>query len=155
MTVGHFHIPGDSTRRRYAVYIMVARHRESGRRLFYAGKTGDNFVGCNPVISRAGNHFSYNRLHSQMRNLIGSPENYDFDYFYTTFADYVPPSETRTHVDQINDFERHLNRRAQEAFGAALLNPYRGRRRLSPEANPEQIDALIKKVVEFVRDGQP
>jgi hypothetical protein len=86
-----------------------------------------------------------------MRNLLESPEEYDFDYFYTTFADYVPPSETREHVDRANRLERHLNRRAQEEFGAFVLNPYRGRQSLPPGADTEQVEALMKEVAEFIR----
>ena len=74
--VGHFRIPGEATRREYAVYVMVAQHRETGDLYLYVGKTGDNKEGCNPVISRAGNHFSFNKVHSQMRNKFPShPEH--------------------------------------------------------------------------------
>src|SRR2546429_201112 len=112
MNVGHFHIPGDATRREYAVYIMVATHRTSGKRKLYVGKTGDNRVGCNPVISRAGNHFSLNKIHSQMRNYL-VPEDthdYDFDYFYTTFGTYLTPQQSRDGIDTINEMERQLNK---------------------------------------------
>jgi hypothetical protein len=65
MSVGHFHIPGDATKREYSAYIMVATNRQTQESRLYVGKTGDNRDGCNPVISRAGNHFSFNKLHSQ------------------------------------------------------------------------------------------
>lgn len=152
MNSGHFHIPGDATRRRYGVYIMIARDRVTGHRSYYVGKTGDNRQGCNPIISRAGNHFSYNKMHSQIRNLITAPEDSDFDFFYRTFSDYAWPLETRDSVDQINAFERHLNRRAQEVLGEALLNPYRGKKQLPLEANTDEIEALIREVLSFIRD---
>src|SRR6266545_1905095 len=133
--LGHFRIPGDATRRDYAVYIMVATHRSAGERQCYVGKTGDNRVGCNPVISRAGNHFSFNKKHSQMRNQLEEegPEKYDFDYFYTTFGTYECSSQGRESLDLINEMERRLNGLAQEAFGAAVIKPYLGKGRLSRE----------------------
>ncbi len=128
MTVGRLDISGDATRRDYAVYIMVARHRITRDTMIYVGKTGDNREGCNPVISRAGNHFSFNKMHSQMRNHLqpNEPYEYDFSYFYTTFGEYVPPTETRERIDIINEMERRLNKLAQEQFGK-IVNPYEGK----------------------------
>jgi len=71
MSVNRFTVPGHSTRREFAVYVVVARKPISDEFFIYVGKTGDNREGCNPVISRAGNHFSYNKIHSQVRNKIG------------------------------------------------------------------------------------
>jgi hypothetical protein len=128
MTVARLDIPGDATRRDYAVYVMVAVHRTTRETKLYVGKTGDNRKGCNPVISRAGNHFSFNKIHSQMRNHLqpNEPSEYDFAYFYTTFGEYVDPSETRERIDIVNEMERRLNTLAQERFGA-LMNPYSGK----------------------------
>lgn len=167
MSVGHFHIPGEATRRHYAVYVMIARHRHTGRMRYYVGKTGDNHTGCNPVISRAGNHFSFNKLHSQMRNLLEpeSLEEYDFDYFYATFDQYVPPSESRHGVDLVNEMERQLNALAQQAFGEDLLNPYKGSRKLTKierekraglaaDKRLSQLQLLIEKVIDSVRRGK-
>ena len=121
---GHFHIPGEATRREYAVYVMVARRKQSGEMHLYVGKTGDNREGCNPVISRAGNHFSFNRIHSQMRNhLPAHPEEFDFDFFYTTFGKYVDPSESRDGIGVINEMERELIRLVQGKYRKFLLNP--------------------------------
>lgn len=100
--IHHFRVPGEATTREYAVYLMVATHRDTKRQRVYVGKTGDNFDGCNPIISRAGNHLSFNKLHSQTRNHIGNPEDHDFDFFYTTFGVYTPKSESREGLSVIN-----------------------------------------------------
>lgn len=167
MSVGHLHVPGDAARREYAVYLVVATHRRSGQRRLYVGKTGDNRDGCNPMVSRAGNHFSYNRLHSQLRNHLkpDDPGEYDFDYFYTTFGPYLPPGDSRDGIDVINEMERRLNRAAQDAFGA-ILNPYKGagyvnrrerdRRAVFASADRlEQLDRLIAEVRSFLGAGGP
>lgn len=161
MSIGHFHIPGDATRREYAVYVMVATNRKTRQRKIYVGKTGDNRDGCNPVISRAGNHLSFNRLHSQMRTYLkpDKPHDYDFDYFYTTFGCYIPPEESRNGIDSINEMERRLNRLAREAFGAILLNPYEGKTWLSAAhkttrealATAERMD-LLSQLIQKVKD---
>ena len=164
MSVGHFHIPGDATRREYAVYVMVACHRETGAMHLYVGKTGDNKEGCNPVISRAGNHFSFNKTHSQMRNkLPTTPEAYDFDFFYATFGQYVDPHESRSGIAIINEMERQLNQLIQNGHVDRLLNPYQARTRLPPHdresratlATPERLmalEALVAAVSEFISD---
>jgi len=166
--MGHFHIPGDATRREFAVYIMVATHRETGEIKIYVGKTGDNREGCNPVISRAGNHFSFNKIHSQMRNYLApvEPNEFDFDYFFTTFGPYVPPPHSRDAVALINEMERQLNWLAQEEFGTAILNPYSGRNVtkavreqrsvLATESGINQLRQLVNHVAEFTkRRGDP
>lgn len=72
-------VPGEATRREYAVYLLVGRRRDKRDTItLYVGKTGDNREGCNPVVSRVGNHMSFNRIHAQTRNRIPDPENYDF-----------------------------------------------------------------------------
>ena len=63
-----FKLNSESLKREFSVYVVVA-HGTRGT-LLYIGKTGDNREGCNPVISRCGNHFSYNAIHSQIRNKI-------------------------------------------------------------------------------------
>jgi hypothetical protein len=116
MQVHRFHVPGDATRREYAVYLIVAIHRITKCTRFYVGKTGDNREGCNPIISRAGNHLSFNPIHSQSRNRLGNPEEYDFEFFFTYFGPYVPPSESRDGIDLVNEMERQLNLLAQKEF---------------------------------------
>ncbi len=129
--VGYFSIPGDATRREFAVYVLAAKRRQTRRISFYVGKTGDNREGCNPVISRAGNHFSYNKIHSQMRNHLqpNDPREYDFHYFYVTFGPYSTSSrKNRGLVNLTNEMERRLNRKVQAELTSVgeLCNPYRG-----------------------------
>jgi hypothetical protein len=159
---GHFHIPGDATRREYAVYVMIARHRKTGEMHLYVGKTGDNKEGCNPVISRAGNHFSFNRGHSQMRNkLPAPPQEFDFDFFYTTFGPYVDPNTSRKGINVINEMERYLNRLVQDNFENMLLNRYEAKTSLRKWQRVERtvlrsrericaLDALVERVAEHI-----
>jgi hypothetical protein len=159
MSVGHFHIPGEATKRDYAVYIMVATHRVTGQRKYYVGKTGDNRDGCNPVISRAGNHFSFNTVHSQMRNhlLPDHPQDYDFDYFYATFGPYLIPKESREGIDIVNEMERQLNIMAQEAFGA-ILNPYQAKTKLTRTKHAQRgtiaTDGRLDQLARLIQHAQ-
>jgi hypothetical protein len=52
MSIYRFTVPGHSTRREFAVYVVVARIPSTCEFFVYVGKTGDNREGCNPVISR-------------------------------------------------------------------------------------------------------
>lgn len=149
------HIPGDATRREYAVYLMVVVERAT-RRLHsvYVGKTGDNREGCNPIVSRVGNHLSFNKLHSQTRNRIISTEDHDYRIFYAFFGPYVAPSTSRDGIDIVNEMERELNRRACAVFGTAVANPYRGAARLRADERalrasfqtPERLRSLMELV---------
>ena len=132
MPVSQFTVPGHSTRREFAVYVVVASRRGTTEYHIYVGKTGDNREGCNPVISRAGNHFSYNEIHSQIRNKLPSPPpEYDYEYLYITFDQYSEvEGERMARVDVVNEMERAVNVAIQEAFANApegcLLNAYKG-----------------------------
>ncbi len=53
-----FSLHQESLKRKFAVYVVVAKLNDDIK--LYVGKTGDNREGCNPLISRCGNHFSYN-----------------------------------------------------------------------------------------------
>jgi hypothetical protein len=126
----HFSIPGHTSAQKWAVYIIVASHHESLKKYLYVGKVGDNRVGCNPIISRIGNHFSYNKDHSQMRNKLDKMTEYNYDIHYATFSDYL----TETHIEGreiINEIERRLNKLIQEKIGDnpkfELRNPYIGK----------------------------
>src|SRR5262249_39385104 len=109
MSVYRFTVPGHSTRREFAVYVVVARRLGTREFFVYVGKTGDNGDGCNPVISRAGNHFSYNKIHSQVRNKLGEKNvgdcsAFDYDYFYVTFNVYGEVAEhNKASLEVVNE----------------------------------------------------
>lgn len=131
--VGHFKVPGESTKRDLAVYVVVANNRDTFTRHLYIGKTGDNREGCNPVISRAGNHFSFNKVHSQVRNKLvsqGPVDQFDYDYFYVSFGSYDPPTKRKALVALVNEMERQTNLALQELVSkvqnVSVLNPYKG-----------------------------
>lgn len=131
MELGHFKIPGHSTKRNWAVYIFVATSKDkSDKTILYVGKVGDNRAGCNPVISRVGNHFSYNKIHSQIRNAIPDTENYDYDYFYCHFDTYETEKKMwERGREKTNELERELNRMVQKNMDkttSKFLNPYVG-----------------------------
>jgi len=104
--------------------------------MLYVGKTGDNREGCNPLISRCGNHFSYNRVHSQIRNKIEDHENREYTYCFDHFDSYQSGIKAnRVAIDRINEMERWLNQEIQALVHGMkrwkLLNPYSGRSKLS------------------------
>lgn len=122
--VGEFEFPGDATRREYAVYLVAAVRKATKKiEAIYVGKTGDNRDGCNPIISRIGNHLSHNRVHSQLRNKLINADEYDFRVWYAYFGKYISTKESRDGVDVVNEMERELIRRAHAAFGDLVLNP--------------------------------
>jgi hypothetical protein len=161
-SVRHFHVPGEAARREYAVYLIVARHRllKCVRVRIYVGKTGDIREGCNPLISRAGNHLSFNTIHSQSRNHLGNPEEYDFDFFFTTFGNYVPPSQSREGIELVNEMERQLNHLAQKELGEIVnplkLNGYvlKSKREtrvlLAKPERMDQLQELVARVKSFI-----
>lgn len=131
MELGSFKISGHSTKREWAVYLFIATPiNGNGRKNIYVGKVGDNRDGCNPVISRVGNHFSHNKIHSQIRNRIGETENYNYEYFYCHFGKYELDTEQRKSSRvKTNELERELNRIVQKKMDITkfdLLNPYKG-----------------------------
>lgn len=131
MELGHFKISGHSTKRNWAVYIFVATPKNKSKKIIlYVGKVGDNRAGCNPVISRVGNHFSYNKIHSQIRNAIPDTENYDYEYFYCHFDKYETEKELwEKGREKTNELERELNRivkKNMDKTTSKFLNPYGG-----------------------------
>ena len=106
-----FEIPGHVTRQEWAVYVIVVVN-ETKKRLFYIGKTGDNRDGCNPIISRIGNHLSHNKIHSQIRNKIKDPTKVNFRIAYSTFGKYEKKNHETGRI-KINQLERELNKLMQ------------------------------------------
>jgi len=124
-----FTLHRESVKRRFAVYVVIAKSKTDTK--LYVGKTGDNNDGCNPVISRCGNHFSYNEIHSQVRNKLGDHEDREYTYVFDHFDDYNEEKEARrVSVDRINEMERWLNKEIKAMVtlkkNVTLLNEYRG-----------------------------
>ena len=123
-----FEIPGHVTRQEWVVYVIIVVN-ETKERLFYIGKTGDNRVGCNPIISRIGNHLSHNKIHSQIRNKIKDPTKANFRIAYSTFGKYEKKNHETGRI-KINQLERELNKLMQAKTAGikncSVLNPYKG-----------------------------
>ena len=169
MPVHRFSIPGHATRRDFSIYAVVARRTATAEWYVYVGKTGDNRAGCNPVVSRAGNHFSYNDIHSQVRTKLAPalPHEFDFEYFYVPFHPYSEDDEDRRgKIDSINEMERAANVAIYDALPDGeknrLLNRYSGRGYISKEnlirrlqlrtdQNNAEIASLVAAVISFVR----
>ena len=172
MAVNRFTVPGHSTRRDFAVYVVVARMQGASEFYLYVGKTGDNRDGCNPVISRAGNHFSYNDVHSQVRNKLPlCPDAYDFEYFYVTFDSYSgSAARRREKVDVVNEMERATNQALRDGLSepmrVCLLNEYKGtgyvprakrltRTALRTSARMKEVSALSRAVMKYLTSFAP
>lgn len=131
VNISSIDISGHSTKREWAVYVISATHITDKLQFLYVGKTGDNRAGCNPIISRIGNHFSYNRIHSQLRNKLKdkSFETTDFTYkiFYATFGAYNESTRNKD-KDRINELERRLNKliNTRKKNYMELLNEFQG-----------------------------
>jgi len=124
-----FTLNPESLKRRFAVYVVVAKGDFDTK--LYVGKTGDNREGCNPVISRCGNHFSYNNIHSQVRNKIPDHELREYTYIFDHFDEYSDNIDVRREaIDRINEMERWLNEEIQALVDgvddAELLNRFSG-----------------------------
>lgn len=130
MEIFEFEIPSHTTRREWAVYIIVAQHINNNKKIFYVGKVGDNRDGCNPIISRIGNHFSHNKIHSQIRNKINETTLFDYKIYYITFGQYTNQTND-INKDKVNELERQLNRYVQLNLksneNVDFLNPYKGK----------------------------
>ena len=118
-----------SLKREFAVYVVIVHGKQ--KTTLYVGKTGDNREGCNPIISRCGNHFSYNKIHSQVRNKIDSHEDCEYTYVFDHFGEYSDDKhERKNQIDQINEMERWLNLEMQRLSkiyeNCVVANPYKG-----------------------------
>jgi hypothetical protein len=156
MEIKSLKITGDSTKREWAVYLFVATPSDKNENVkLYVGKVGDNRDGCNPVISRIGNHFSYNKIHSQIRNKIEKPEDYEYEYFYCHFGEYEENIEERFLSKQrINELERELNRKIQSKIiiysNCKLLNPFTGK--YVSKAKKESRNILNEKELDILNE---
>ena len=165
MSVYSFGVKPEAIARAFSVYVVIA----VGDRpeFLYVGKTGDNRAGCNPIISRCGNHFSYFKVHSQIRIKIkeyANHEDYEYRYLFVHFDRYREDEDNREAIDRINEMERWLNTKSQQTIdgtGVVHLNPYKG---VNPSAktkasaaafrvpeNERKIDELIAEVESFIQ----
>jgi hypothetical protein len=142
-----FEINTEALKRNFAVYVVIAQG--DGKAQLYVGKTGDNREGCNPLISRCGNHFSYNKVHSQVRNKIDAHGISGYTYVFDHFGPYCEDEDEvarRVKVDQINELERRLNRLIQNAVQShswiTVVNPFKARAWVSHEERKRR-DALV------------
>lgn len=160
MQTYQFDIPAHSTQRNWAVYAIVALDLKTQNKLLYVGKVGDNRAGCNPMISRIGNHFSFNKIHSQFRNYLDkfdrNPDQFDYSVHYLA----IEPYEQSTHENLreiINEAERFLNLTIQNhnLKTLTLLNPFTGKY-LSKTESARREKILTKderkEIVEFVEE---
>ena len=125
----NFSIPGFASQREWCVYIIVATSHKTKLKSLYVGKVGDNNKGCNPIISRIGNHLSHNNIHSQLRNRLKTTTDFDYNIHFATFGSYV---ESNKHEkDKINELERQLNTQLQDRIlgnsKLKLENAYMGK----------------------------
>lgn len=133
-----FKIEPEALKRCFSVYVVVAKRGAKAK--LYIGKTGDNRKGCNPIISRCGNHFSYNKIHSQIRNKVKAHEDWQYIYAFEHFDPYPQCEDARTEcIAKINEMERWLNEMIQELAKKCppdqvqVLNPYHGRGYITPD----------------------
>lgn len=157
-----FQINRESLKRKYAVYVVVAKSDNDVQ--LYVGKVGDNREGCNPLISRCGNHFSYNKMHSQLRNKLTDHESRDYTYVFEHFDDYSDTNKKS--IASINEMERWLNQEIQvltnQETTIKLLNPYKGSAYLNKKTRNErneyrtaEASAKIKALVLAVKTILP
>lgn len=161
-----FELNNESLKREYAVYVVVVKSQDGIT--LYVGKTGDNREGCNPIISRCGNHFSYNKIHSQIRNKIENHESCQYTYVFDHFGCYSEVEELRIEsVNQINEMERWLNQEIQHMVSSRMhcvvANPYKGsgfiknpekKKRFSyrTASNEKAIKAIVEAVTKIIEN---
>ena len=131
----------ESLKRSFSIYIVIGR--KNLETLLYVGKTGDNRAGCNPVISRCGNHFSYNKIHSQVRNYFVNHEEYIYTYLFNDFFEYNEEDPNlRLSIDSINELERWANLEVQslikEIKNVRLLNPFKNSLKISKKESEKR-----------------
>ncbi len=165
MGVFDFEVPAHATRREWAVYIIVATaNGVSKTKFLYVGKVGDNRDGCNPIISRIGNHFSHNKIHSQLKNKISDTTTFNYHVHYSTFGVYDKATHAHN-IKKINEIERRLNILVQSEIvdkkdEFELLNIYKGvgvtkkqkeeRKKLLSKENIELLAKYIENALKSV-----
>jgi hypothetical protein len=160
-----FKLNRESLKREFAVYVVII-HGDHETTL-YIGKTGDNREGCNPIISRCGNHFSYNKIHSQVRNKIDGHEECEYTYVFDHFGKYSEDKkERKSQIDLINEMERWLNQEIQklsENSNCVVVNPYKGtgfvkqeekkyRRLFRTSENQSKIKSIVNAVATEIKN---
>lgn len=156
MSIFSFEVNSEALKRNFSIYIVWAKNKVNN--LIYIGKTGDNRYGCNPIISRCGNHFSYNNIHSQIRNKIKHHENYKYKYYFIHFDKYQDNSSNRESINKINEMERWLNQKLQFILKSEpklsnlkieILNPLKSMKAINKyrsKENENKLDELIKYI---------
>ncbi len=161
-----FKLNKESLKREFAAYVVIIISPQK-KIILYVGKTGDNREGCNPMISRCGNHFSYNKIHSQIRNIIKNlgenHEGCEYTYAFDHFGKYTENKSNRKKlVDQINEMERWLNQEIQKITKekntnrCIVANPFKGdhvnktnkqdREKFRTEENKRKIESIVNAV---------
>ena len=143
-----FTLNPESLKRRFSVYVVVAKGETDIK--LYVGKTGDNREGCNPLISRCGNHFSYNKIHSQVRNKLTDHEDREYTYIFDHFDEYSDDEKKRRiAIDRINEMERWLNveiqKLAEMRKDCDLLNSFSGKGSVPKDERAKRADFRTKE----------
>lgn len=163
----NFSIPGFTTQRQWSVYVVIAvsTKKTNGIKNFYVGKVGDNSDGCNPIITRIGNHLSHYTEHSQLRNELELTADYNYHVYFATFGNYT--GKDRNLLDKVNQLERELNKIVQKKIevreDCRLINPLKGtyyinrqekekRERLLSEVERMRLDELAEAAIKHVQN---
>ncbi len=117
---GSIEFDGIAALQKWAVYILILSPKNGikTKTLIYGGKVGDNFDGCNPVISRLGNYLSENKIHSQLKNKSAEFKTidcYNIKMYYLHLEDYLKEKH-KNRLNLINESERELIRILRSFF---------------------------------------
>lgn len=131
---GSFEFDGIAALQKWAIYVLIALPKKEIKSptLIYGGKVGDNNDGCNPVISRLGNHLSENKIHSQLKNKstdFESIDNFSIRMYYLHLEDYSKENH-KDRLNMINESERELIRQLRNKFKDEqyiILNRFTGK----------------------------
>ncbi len=156
--VYEFNVKPEATLRYFSLYIVVATSSGKESKI-YSGKTGDNREGCNPVISRCGNHFSYNKAHSQVRNKLREEHTeYEYQFYFTHFQEYKKGEDNRSAINEINELERLLMIKVKARFEfeekIKILNPFKGKlkkenEKYHKEISMNKVDCLVSRAYDY------